>query len=574
MQYAENIRRALRVTAALGTALLAIGCNTDANKNQSSSSTHWVTCKADVGCVGLTGAIGCSDEYCVDRDDKRVKIRESSSAVQSTTNAQKGSCGAADFEPAYRLEYDAQNDDGGRVVVIVPAIDFSYETFRLFLAEQDGPLVERRVLEVSRSRSGPTDVQFLIDGVSVSVHFDITWDLLSSTPTSRGATLTFGDREVSFPSLNEWTDIPPIPDLDYRCVAGAGGGSISGEGPKPPTPEQCSQLARIGVCWDGPTLPLPSEPASNEVDTTGRVSEIGNHIAGGCPFSTSFRFGNAEDDEDDAALGEFHWLRLNEENAEPRLLSVRIPGFDWEVQSPQELKFRGVEQENGSFAPGNYFLEVRSQDDELLLWVGQAGSVKELRSPDEISLSDGTAECSKADDCIERWQQRDLPISVGDKNATVPYGGSVQLGDYTAVNGAVDVQTGASLCDDAFVGTALVAVFKTPSRSCAPPAEGVGYIPALFGCSPNCVDGTTAFGTECGCGCYNEAESTKICESPKAAGSCDNADAKNEARYYFDAASETCEVFMYSGCGGNWNNFGSEAACEEGCLKRSAPASE
>lgn len=36
-------------------------------------------------------------------------------------------------------------------------------------------------------------------------------------------------------------------------------------------------------------------------------------------------------------------------------------------------------------------------------------------------------------------------------------------------------------------------------------------------------------------------------------------------RYYFNPQSQTCEVFIFGGCGGNCNNFNNITQCEETC---------
>ena len=37
-------------------------------------------------------------------------------------------------------------------------------------------------------------------------------------------------------------------------------------------------------------------------------------------------------------------------------------------------------------------------------------------------------------------------------------------------------------------------------------------------------------------------------------------------RYFYNAATNRCESFIYGGCGGNANNFASKAQCESKCL--------
>lgn len=51
------------------------------------------------------------------------------------------------------------------------------------------------------------------------------------------------------------------------------------------------------------------------------------------------------------------------------------------------------------------------------------------------------------------------------------------------------------------------------------------------------------------------------CLSPKVIGVCRAA----IPRFFFDAASESCDRFLYGGCGGNGNNFVTAAACSSSC---------
>ena len=38
-------------------------------------------------------------------------------------------------------------------------------------------------------------------------------------------------------------------------------------------------------------------------------------------------------------------------------------------------------------------------------------------------------------------------------------------------------------------------------------------------------------------------------------------------RYFYDRDLGTCELFQYSGCGGNQNRFNSREACADVCLR-------
>ncbi|GLH10987.1 Papilin [Gryllus bimaculatus] len=53
------------------------------------------------------------------------------------------------------------------------------------------------------------------------------------------------------------------------------------------------------------------------------------------------------------------------------------------------------------------------------------------------------------------------------------------------------------------------------------------------------------------------------CEQPKLEGPCEG----NFSRWYYDQDTKTCQRFIYGGCKGNANNFVSELACHQQCLK-------
>ena len=54
---------------------------------------------------------------------------------------------------------------------------------------------------------------------------------------------------------------------------------------------------------------------------------------------------------------------------------------------------------------------------------------------------------------------------------------------------------------------------------------------------------------------------TDTCNKPREAGPCHT----YKLQWYHDAHQEKCTQFVYSGCGGNDNNFKTEAECERRC---------
>ncbi|VDO69294.1 unnamed protein product [Heligmosomoides polygyrus] len=54
---------------------------------------------------------------------------------------------------------------------------------------------------------------------------------------------------------------------------------------------------------------------------------------------------------------------------------------------------------------------------------------------------------------------------------------------------------------------------------------------------------------------------TSLCSLPLTVGSC----TAPTTRFYYDSSSASCKRFIYSGCGGNANNFQSLASCQATC---------
>jgi hypothetical protein len=84
-------------------------------------------------------------------------------------------------------------------------------------------------------------------------------------------------------------------------------------------------------------------------------------------------------------------------------------------------------------------------------------------------------------------------------------------------------------------------------------------------CRSSCAGDTPpALGPHCAhpiCDCTMEYPISR-CDLPQDSGPCDGA----FSRYFFDAATDSCELFSYGGCEGNENNFATKTACESFCL--------
>ena len=59
-----------------------------------------------------------------------------------------------------------------------------------------------------------------------------------------------------------------------------------------------------------------------------------------------------------------------------------------------------------------------------------------------------------------------------------------------------------------------------------------------------------------------ECTQSPVCSLPAEVGPCDG----NFLRHFYNAETESCEIFQYGGCEGNENNFRSLEECEEECI--------
>ncbi|KAI1901620.1 hypothetical protein AGOR_G00036270 [Albula goreensis] len=67
--------------------------------------------------------------------------------------------------------------------------------------------------------------------------------------------------------------------------------------------------------------------------------------------------------------------------------------------------------------------------------------------------------------------------------------------------------------------------------------------------------------------CAPHKTTPALCLGPLDKGAC----AASIPRYYYNAASKSCEEFLYTGCGGSGNNFVTRETCTDVCVKGRKP---
>ncbi|KAF9413443.1 hypothetical protein HW555_008335 [Spodoptera exigua] len=103
--------------------------------------------------------------------------------------------------------------------------------------------------------------------------------------------------------------------------------------------------------------------------------------------------------------------------------------------------------------------------------------------------------------------------------------------------------------------------------SCAGNFSRWGFNPDTRSCEQfiwgGCEGNANRFSTEAACQmrCNPPGSQPPQCAEPQEAGSCDN----KEALWSFSVSENRCVPFYYSGCGGNNNRFPSREACEQTC---------
>jgi hypothetical protein len=116
------------------------------------------------------------------------------------------------------VEYVADVTDGTVLVVTRPADDWEYADFRLFYGNTAGDMIERQVVNVLRSRSGGTDIEFKVNDATYTVRF--TWILEATdaggTNSRPGqATLETGAETIA---VNQRFPTPTaLTDFSFSC---------------------------------------------------------------------------------------------------------------------------------------------------------------------------------------------------------------------------------------------------------------------------------------------------------------------------------------------------------------------
>lgn len=107
------------------------------------------------------------------------------------------------------IEYNASTQDSRRLLVTRPRDEWTYKDFRVFFGDRN-LLTERAVAEVTRTRSGQTNIRFDADGVEAVAYFPAPNDGVGA------ATLTENGR-VS--TLSENIDASDLGPVAFECLS-------------------------------------------------------------------------------------------------------------------------------------------------------------------------------------------------------------------------------------------------------------------------------------------------------------------------------------------------------------------
>jgi hypothetical protein len=305
-----------------------------------------------------------------------------------------------------------------------------------------GVLRQQPIIDVCRKQEG-IDVDFWLEGVEVSAHIDASGaNGASVLRTSEGEqTLRSTVRTPRGLSHLRFQCVSPVPE-DWRPYPPSA----------PPLAERCGDRQTLFSCVESSAAVMDVAGEITVDVAVARIGEIGSGIppeaAGECAQRVS---AEADRDPDSVRL----WARLDHDGGETWLA---IAGPE------QQLPFQMGDSVSLAFrdhrARGGFEVELRSERDELLLWLGHADSLFTLRGTPDFELTPGPELCSKAEICRGRSQYALDSWQAGGEARVVGYGEGVQQDAYSIYNGGIDVWNGTPFCEDVAPAQASAAIWK------------------------------------------------------------------------------------------------------------------
>jgi|GEM_PF-6497797 len=113
----------------------------------------------------------------------------------------------------------------------------------------------------------------------------------------------------------------------------------------------------------------------------------------------------------------------------------------------------------GGFSPTVGAIEVRD-DGGLAAWIGEAGELRQLALPAELTLEEGGRVCHQSESCGS-WEWLTLEATWGGRTDTLEHGSSITFGEHEVLHGGYQRQTSASTnCADWFAANIQAAVIR------------------------------------------------------------------------------------------------------------------
>ncbi len=115
---------------------------------------------------------------------------------------------------------------------------------------------------------------------------------------------------------------------------------------------------------------------------------------------------------------------------------------------------------HGDFSPADGELVVEV-DDDVALWIGEAGTPADLDLPDGVTVAQGAPVCQGRDTC-GAWSAYTADVTVDDETVRVPHAGEADVGPFRVVHGGYRQQTTAQarICSDWFVAEIQMALVR------------------------------------------------------------------------------------------------------------------
>jgi len=224
------------------------------------------------------------------------------------------------------------------------------------------------------------------------------------------------------------------------------------------SPDTCSKVQAHGAGSISAEFRTWGSLDANKVQLNGTVTAVAPGSASTNDTGTGFGSPGFSFRVDSGASGVF--VSVTMPSSEPVVFVGETVSIDAE----------GFEYSTTSGPSGT--LTVRDRNGALLLWISQGSALP--TAPSGFGLTGSTQQCTWYDSCIV-WRYEDFQVTSGSHQATLPVGGTVQIGAYEfGHDGGPIMLADSHKCTDDYTSEVAFYAKRTDCASCSADAGDAG----------------------------------------------------------------------------------------------------